>query len=111
MLSNTPSVASAAGELALYVVRMPRPTATPIGVVSAKNAASPRYWGLRGRCQGMSALYCDVLCTSKSLTWHGMKHAQTVSKGGSGSIRAPPHKHVSTCNGLLGSLSAGVATT
>jgi len=48
MLSKTPAVASAAGELALYVDRMPMPTAMPTGVVIAKNAASPRYGTLRG---------------------------------------------------------------
>jgi hypothetical protein len=42
MLSNTPAVARAVGEFALYVDRTPRPIATPQGVVSAKNAASPR---------------------------------------------------------------------
>ena len=56
MLSKTPAVASAAGELALYVDRMPSPTATPTGVVDAKNAASPRYGPLRSRQQGFTQL-------------------------------------------------------
>ena len=49
--SNTPETARAVGELLLYVDLMPRPSATPLGVIKLKNRAMSRnedLWSNKG---------------------------------------------------------------
>lgn len=56
--SRTPLTPSAVAELALYVERMPMPSAMPSGVVSANTAAIERYVSLCVHKQRMST-GCD----------------------------------------------------
>ena len=106
MLSNTPAIARAAGEFALYVDRMPRPIATPEGVVSAKNAASPRYDSLppQKRSSSRDSSACltqrkdcnraSRVCLKVILRYHNTPYCVTAASA------LTPH-HVSTGVAML----------